>query len=166
MKMNFPLSQWNTLTAETYPPITVILVFSGYENLSNESRNNLLKRRQLSCTYAWVLSCVWGYAWWIIMVLDQMIDFLTLPCTISLNYKPYSAIADLHTFQFTTAQSLGFLFSTSRILAMDLNTETILQITMKSSCHFLFNHLGLLTPWILIYNDSILQFYLQSDLIS
>jgi hypothetical protein len=28
---------------------------------------------------------------------------------------------------------------------------------MKSSCHFLFNHLGLLTPRILIYDDSILR---------
>jgi hypothetical protein len=36
---------------------------------------------------------------------------------------------------------------------------------MKSPCHFLFNNLGLPTPWILIYNDSILQFYLQSDLV-
>jgi hypothetical protein len=36
---------------------------------------------------------------------------------------------------------------------------------MKSSCHFLFNHLGLPTPWILIYDDSILQFYLPSDLV-
>jgi hypothetical protein len=39
-------------------------------------------------------------------------------------YKPYSAIADLHTFQFTVAHALGFLVSTSRLLASDLNTET------------------------------------------
>jgi hypothetical protein len=37
---------------------------------------------------------------------------------------------------------------------------------MKSSCRFLFNYLVLPTPWILIYDDSILQFYLQCDLVS
>jgi hypothetical protein len=36
----------------------------------------------------------------------------------------YSAIADLHTFQFTVAQALGFPVVTSRLLATDLNTET------------------------------------------
>jgi hypothetical protein len=36
----------------------------------------------------------------------------------------YSAIADLHTFQFTVAHTLRFSFSTSRLLATDLNTET------------------------------------------
>jgi hypothetical protein len=32
----------------------------------------------------------------------------------------YSAIADLHTLQFTVTHALGFSFFTSRILAMDL----------------------------------------------
>jgi hypothetical protein len=44
--------------------------------------------------------------------------------TISLNCDHYSAIADLHTFQFTVAHALGFSVSTSRLLATDLNTET------------------------------------------
>jgi hypothetical protein len=44
--------------------------------------------------------------------------------TIFLNYKQYSAITDLHTFQFTAAHALGFSIFTSRLLAMDLNTET------------------------------------------
>jgi hypothetical protein len=36
----------------------------------------------------------------------------------------YSAIADLHNLQFTVAHALGFSISTSRLLAMDINTET------------------------------------------
>jgi hypothetical protein len=52
-------------------------------------------------------------------------DLLTLRCTITLNYKKYSAIADLHTFQFTAAQAVGFSVSTGHFLAKDLNTETI-----------------------------------------
>jgi hypothetical protein len=39
-------------------------------------------------------------------------------------YRQYSAIADLHNFQFTVADALGFSVSTSRLLATDLNTET------------------------------------------
>jgi hypothetical protein len=35
----------------------------------------------------------------------------------------YSGIADVHTFQFTVTHALGFSVSTSRLLAMDLNTE-------------------------------------------
>jgi hypothetical protein len=37
----------------------------------------------------------------------------------------YSAIADLHTLQFTAAHALGFSAFTSRLLATDPNTETI-----------------------------------------
>jgi hypothetical protein len=37
----------------------------------------------------------------------------------------YSAIADLHTFQFTVAHALGFPVFTIRLLATDLNTETV-----------------------------------------
>jgi hypothetical protein len=40
-------------------------------------------------------------------------------------YKPYSAIADLHTFQFIAAQALGFSVSTSRRFVADLNTGFI-----------------------------------------
>jgi hypothetical protein len=48
----------------------------------------------------------------------------------------YSTVADLHNLQFTFAQALGFSVSTSRLLATDLNTETITieTITIKSSC--------------------------------
>jgi hypothetical protein len=57
-----------------------------------------------------------------------MIGFIGTLVTISLNhiyYRQYSAIADLHTLQFTNAHALGFSVSTSRHLATDLNTETI-----------------------------------------
>jgi hypothetical protein len=40
-----------------------------------------------------------------------------------------SAIADLHSFQFTVAHALGFSVSTNRLLATDLHTETSTQIT-------------------------------------
>jgi hypothetical protein len=44
---------------------------------------------------------------------------------IFLNYNQYSAIADLHTFQFTIAHTLGLPVFACCLLAMDLNTETI-----------------------------------------
>jgi hypothetical protein len=53
-----------------------------------------------------------------------MIGFSSNSATSSLNYHQYSAIADLHTFQSTVAHALGSSVSTSRLLAMDLNTET------------------------------------------
>jgi hypothetical protein len=53
-----------------------------------------------------------------------MIGFISTSVTISLNYNQYSAIADLHNFQFTVAHALGFSAFTSRLLATDLNTET------------------------------------------
>jgi hypothetical protein len=53
-----------------------------------------------------------------------MIGLLTPSFTNTLKYKQYSAIADLHNFHFIVAHALGFSVSTSRYLAMDLNTET------------------------------------------
>jgi hypothetical protein len=44
---------------------------------------------------------------------------------LSLNYNLYSATADLHALQFTVAHALEFSVSTSRLLATDLNTQTI-----------------------------------------
>jgi hypothetical protein len=54
-----------------------------------------------------------------------MIGFISTSVTSSHNHTQYSAIADLHTFQFTIAHALGFAVSPSRLLAMDLNTGTI-----------------------------------------
>jgi hypothetical protein len=53
-----------------------------------------------------------------------MTGFIGTSVTSSLNHTYYSAIADLHNFQFTVAHALGFSVSTSRLLATDLNEET------------------------------------------
>jgi hypothetical protein len=64
--------------------------------------------------------------------LVRMSGFISSLVTHSFNYtqiyRQYSAIAHLHTFQFTVAHALGFSVSTSRLLATDLNTETSTQI--------------------------------------
>jgi hypothetical protein len=70
------------------------------------------------------------------------LDLLTILCTISLNYNQYSAIAVLHTFQFTVAHALEFLVSTSRILATDINTGTI-----TSNHYEIFLSFLLQSPW-------------------
>jgi hypothetical protein len=57
----------------------------------------------------------------------------------------YRAIAIIYTFQLTVAHALGFSVFTSRILATDLPQELSLQISMKSSCHFLFKPIGIPT---------------------
>jgi hypothetical protein len=55
-----------------------------------------------------------------------MIGFITTSVThsllITLKYKQYSAIADLHRLQFTVANALGFSVSTSRLPATAFNT--------------------------------------------
>jgi hypothetical protein len=75
---------------------------------------------------SWWYCHVSGVPWRIITGsgLDDGIDW-RLRCTISLNYSQYSAIADLHTFQFTVVHALELSVSSSRILATDLNPETI-----------------------------------------
>jgi hypothetical protein len=54
-----------------------------------------------------------------------MSGFIRTLVTTSRNYSQYSAIAVLHNLRFTVAHALGFSASTSRLLATDLNTETI-----------------------------------------
>jgi hypothetical protein len=77
-------------------------------------------------------------------------DLLTFLCTISLNYKPYSAIADLHTFKFTAAHAIGFSVSISRWLVADLNTGIITPNHYEVFLSFLLQ-----SPW---NADPILQF--------
>jgi hypothetical protein len=60
---------------------------------------------------------------WIYWHFGYNLSLITINTTRT--YKPYSAIADLHTFQFTVVHSLRFSVFTSRLLATDLNTETI-----------------------------------------
>jgi hypothetical protein len=78
--------------------------------------------------------------------MDWMIGFIdTYTFTQFGTAGTYSTVATLHTFQLTVAHALGFSVFSSRILATDLTQELLLQITMKSSCHFLFNPFGMLT---------------------
>jgi hypothetical protein len=63
------------------------------------------------------------------------------------DYRQYSSIAILHTFQLTFAHTLGFSVSTSRILATDLSVSRPLQfireVFLAKSNSFLLNHLRL-----------------------
>jgi hypothetical protein len=53
---------------------------------------------------------------WILLVLGLQVLLITLN---------YSAIADSHNLQFTAGHALRLFVCTSRLLATDLNTETI-----------------------------------------
>jgi hypothetical protein len=88
-----------------------------------------------------------------------MIGFIDAFFVQSLNYKKYSTIADLHTLKFTVAHKLGFLVSTSPILAVDLNTEIITSNYYEAFLSFLVQSFwNADSPEL----DQILQFYLQS----
>jgi hypothetical protein len=85
-----------------------------------------LRKHSLKCInfsdFAKILSGVgwYGRPKWRVPV--RMIGLIGTLVTTSLNYSQYSAIADLRTVHFTVAHALGF--SSSRLLATDLNTET------------------------------------------
>jgi hypothetical protein len=64
-------------------------------------------------------------------VLDDWI-YCTLYIHTTRDYRPYSAIATLHTLKFTAAHALGFSVFTSRILATDLSQS--LQHTLSLIC--------------------------------
>jgi hypothetical protein len=53
-------------------------------------------------------------------VLDCVIGLIDTLCTPLGTTGSYSAIADLHTLQFTVTHALGFSVFTNRILATDL----------------------------------------------
>jgi hypothetical protein len=59
----------------------------------------------------------------------------------------YYNLAGFHSTDHTTLKLLRVLplVFAIRFLATDLSQELSVQITMKSSCHFLFNHLGMPT---------------------
>jgi hypothetical protein len=74
-----------------------------------------------------------------------MIGFTSTSVTRSLNHTYYSAIANLHNFQFTFAHVLGLSVSISRLLATDLNTET------STSSHYeVFLPFLVQSPWNLV----------------
>jgi hypothetical protein len=77
-------------------------------------------------------------------VLDGMIGFINdLYIHTVRNYRQYSAIAHLHSLQFTVTHALRFSVFSSRILATDLNTVVIPISHMKSSFHSLIPFLPL-----------------------
>jgi hypothetical protein len=83
---------------------------------------------------------LWRVRWYTTLirwVLVWMIGFVSTLVTqsllITLKYRPYSDIADLHTLHFTVAHALGFPVSTSRLLA----TGFIIGIIQASRNHTL-----------------------------
>jgi hypothetical protein len=70
--------------------------------------------------------------------------YCTLYIHTTRDYRQYSAIADLHAFQFNIANALGFSVFTSRILATDLKpSHWRFKSHMKSSLHRLIPFLPL-----------------------
>jgi hypothetical protein len=57
--------------------------------------------------------------------LDWMVGFIDTSYTPLGTTGNYSAIADLHTLQFTVTHALGFSVFTSRILATDFMSPTV-----------------------------------------
>jgi hypothetical protein len=83
-------------------------------------------------------------AWFIWQVLDWINGFIASYTFTTRDYRQYSAIAILHTFQFTVAPALGFSGFTSRILATDLSqSHCHFKSYMKSSYHTLIPSLPL-----------------------
>jgi hypothetical protein len=80
--------------------------------------------------------------------------YCTLYIHTTRDHRQYSAVAILHTLQFTVTQALGFSVFTSRILATDLwQSHDHFKSYMKSSSHglthflsLLLNHLRLPSP--------------------
>jgi hypothetical protein len=62
-------------------------------------------------------------------VLDWMIGFIAHYTFTTRDYRQYSAIAILHTFQFTVTHPVGISVITSRILATYITVSLSLQIT-------------------------------------
>jgi hypothetical protein len=71
-----------------------------------------------------------------------MTVLISTTVTSSLNHNYYSAITDLHTFHATGAHALGFSVCTSRLLATDLNTETV-----TSNYYEVFLSFLVQSPW-------------------
>jgi hypothetical protein len=71
-----------------------------------------------------------------------MIRFIGTSVAVSLTFKQYSTIADLHTLQFIIAHAEDYQFPLV-ISWQRISTQKLaLQIIMQSSCHFLFSHPG------------------------
>jgi hypothetical protein len=75
-------------------------------------------------------------------VLVRIIGFISTLVKTFLNYIYYSALAVLHNLEFTVVHALGFSVSTSRLLATDLNTETVTS-----------NHYEVFLPSVTLYSS-------------
>jgi hypothetical protein len=82
------------------------------------------------------------------LILDWMIGFIAPYTLTPRDYRQYSAIAILHTFQFTVSHKLGSSVFTSRILQRIFQSHRHFNSHMKSSWHslipffsFLLSHL-------------------------
>jgi hypothetical protein len=108
-----------------------------------------------------ILSPVWVCAWLTRRVLDCMIGFIDRIHT-ARGYRQYSAIADLHTLQFTFTHALGFSVFTSRILATDLShSRCNFKSHMKSSFNSLipFSPFLLKSPWTAISRNRLFYWF-------
>jgi hypothetical protein len=112
------------------------------------------------CPLVTSVYCVGGYAWRKWRVLDRMIGFIGTSVTSSLNHT-YNAISLLHTYSspLHTHQDSpsSLVVSRQRISAQ----KPALQINMKSSFYFVYNHSVLLCS---LRTCSILIFVLSTEL--
>jgi hypothetical protein len=88
-----------------------------------------------------------------------MIGFIGTSITVVLNYNQYSGIANLQNLKFIVAHALGFSVATSRLVAMDLSTVTIISNNCKVFLPFLVQ-----SPWTADSPelDPVLEFYRQA----
>jgi hypothetical protein len=104
------------------------------------------------CISIYIVMCI--SLWLIRRVWIGWLDLLHLILSPSLVLRQHSAIAILHTFQFTVSHALGFSVFISRIPATDLSqSHCNFRSHVKSSCHslipflpFRLNHLPLPSP--------------------
>jgi hypothetical protein len=132
---------------ETYRQIVIYLILEAYVYYDLTDKYI----RWFHSTYCHMLGL-----WLIRRGLDCMIGFIA-----SRYYARYSAIAILHTFQFTADHTLGFSVFTSRILATDLSqSHCNFKSHVKSSCHSLIPK-----NWLNGYLYSLLEFMRQLHLL-
>jgi hypothetical protein len=135
--------EWSSLVAQSESHkislmlLPVFLCSSSYiSNLTTIFSIYFCCRDICSLLMMLILSRVWWYARRKWRVLVRIIGFISTSVTHSLLITlKYSAIADLHIFQFTATHALGFPVFTSRLLATDLNSETI-----TVSLDYVFNY--------------------------
>jgi hypothetical protein len=131
-------------------PLSNVLIFlaSGVMAINFQTSGKLLSSTAFSYNHGDfndIVTC-WGVTYKIGFGLDDWI-YCTLYIHTVWDYRQYSAIAILHTFQFTITHALGFPVFTSRILATELSqSHCNFKSHTKSSWHRLIPFL----PFLLI----------------